>query len=500
MYTNMAFLSIFIAIMLSSISSSSAFSIEEGNEFAQSVLKAGEEHYKLATTYSQMPVYGKCWTKPLESLPVACGNLMEDVHKWLALTFANCFLIQSHQKPHPCVESTPSNISECLEMGMDDRVFSTYNTFYVHTHNMCYFLKSQLWQEETKKTVFRLMDASQRVVTSMESQLEIQQKISRTQEEALQNGNELRKEMDITIAKSKENLQELLEEIRQSSGQQVAIFDEIAHHIVKLRALFFGEFVGVYTALYYFFIVIISYLLTSCKRLEGARLWLYLAFTVSFALEYTVGNWNTEESIRLFSDEAQNMIYARVWFIRKTAISMGFVIVSICGWRYRDYIDIVYELQKDNLQTRKEILSLIKAIGQPASPTNISAEQPNSDNSTSSTDELEVTQFDKSVTQSTPIKLRSSVKETLDRSNSFVDDIISPSEQMRRPSPYNLRERSRSPQTFSPVKESTKTFAKLVYDSAEISKRNSTLARKQIRAIKKTVKGTSLTCLSSDED
>ena len=61
----------------------------------------------------------------------------------LALQFANCQLVQSGQKSFPC--NAKESVASCLEK-VDTNAWTSYTNFYTHTHNMCYFLKSQLWQ------------------------------------------------------------------------------------------------------------------------------------------------------------------------------------------------------------------------------------------------------------------------------------------------------------------------------------------------------------------
>ena len=61
----------------------------------------------------------------------------------MALQFANCQLAQSGQKSFPC--GAEESIASCLET-VDTNGWTSYTNFYIHTHNMCYFLKSQQWQ------------------------------------------------------------------------------------------------------------------------------------------------------------------------------------------------------------------------------------------------------------------------------------------------------------------------------------------------------------------
>ena len=61
----------------------------------------------------------------------------------LALQFANCQLVQSGQKSWPC--EAGEKVSSCLEK-VDTNAWTSYTSFYTHTHNMCYYLKSRQWQ------------------------------------------------------------------------------------------------------------------------------------------------------------------------------------------------------------------------------------------------------------------------------------------------------------------------------------------------------------------
>ena len=48
---------------------------------------------------------------------------------------------------------------ECLE-GVGNNAFTAYSNFYTHTQNMCFFLESQVWHEETEDKIKRLSEAS----------------------------------------------------------------------------------------------------------------------------------------------------------------------------------------------------------------------------------------------------------------------------------------------------------------------------------------------------
>ena len=69
----------------------------------------------------------------------------------MALQFANCQLAQSGQKSFPC--GAEESVASCLET-VDTNAWTSYTNFYSHTHNMCYFLKSQQWQVRLNLIIF----------------------------------------------------------------------------------------------------------------------------------------------------------------------------------------------------------------------------------------------------------------------------------------------------------------------------------------------------------
>ena len=110
----------------------------------------GQLHYNLVLRDSQMPRYGPCWKNALKELENGCKHLTDDVQRWLALHFTNCFLEKAGQTTYPC--DREKDISVCLSM-MNNNGFTAFTNFFTHTQSMCYFLQTQVWQEETENTM-----------------------------------------------------------------------------------------------------------------------------------------------------------------------------------------------------------------------------------------------------------------------------------------------------------------------------------------------------------
>ena len=85
-----------------------------------------------------------------------------------------CILyLQAGQPTFPC--GGDSLVSDCLA-GVDSNGFTAYSQFYTHTHNMCYYLQSQQWQQQTELTVARLADTGRETVARLERAQDIQER------------------------------------------------------------------------------------------------------------------------------------------------------------------------------------------------------------------------------------------------------------------------------------------------------------------------------------
>ena len=135
-----------------------SYIIPAGNHEALVVL--GRMQYELIQLDSRMPRYGECWKAALRRLDQGCKQLDDDMQSRLALGFANCFLEKAGMRTYPCEETVL--LADCLR-NVDNNAFTTYSNFFTHTQNMCYFLQSQIWQEETEQTVNRLTASSAQV-------------------------------------------------------------------------------------------------------------------------------------------------------------------------------------------------------------------------------------------------------------------------------------------------------------------------------------------------
>ena len=128
-------------------------------------LSSGQSHYQELALKASLPMYGPCWLSALSTLSSTCSQLSSTTQARLALQFTNCFLAQAGQKEYPCHHE--QEVAGCLQ-NVDNNAFTAYSNFYTHTQNMCYFIKSQEWQEMTDNTITRLSSSSAKVAMEME--------------------------------------------------------------------------------------------------------------------------------------------------------------------------------------------------------------------------------------------------------------------------------------------------------------------------------------------
>lgn len=78
--------------------------------------------------------------------------MTEDSQVRMALRFASCFNEMLGLAPYICEPVTPSK--ECLKQ-LDESSRGTFREYFLHTQDMCYYLRQEIWQEQTNYAVTR---------------------------------------------------------------------------------------------------------------------------------------------------------------------------------------------------------------------------------------------------------------------------------------------------------------------------------------------------------
>jgi hypothetical protein len=211
---------------------------------------------------------------------------------------------------------------------MSDRAFSAFTEFYTHVYNICFFLQSQIWHEETEKTVDKLSTSSAHVTKQLE-EAEVVQKIllqeqresMSVQQELLTNGLSLRE----IIHTSQDNLRAVMQEFRTSTLEQKRILFEVFDRLTSLQAWAIGEVSWFYTVVFYTSSIIVSYVVTATPRTQGARIWIFLIITVNVVIERLVVRQFLQEDV----EHLNKTLYWWIWQCRKVMLTVCVVCLGV---------------------------------------------------------------------------------------------------------------------------------------------------------------------------
>lgn len=261
--------------------------------------EVGEGREMYAAFEKKAKLYGGCWTDSLLDLKVGCKNLNEEIQSRLALSFANCFLKHATQA-EPCNCLPQEFISVCINK-CSDRLFTTYRAYYIHTQNVCHFLRHQEWQADMAKTAMLLTDNSRKISMILGKSSDVQHKMLNLQLEALAEqkkallkGRILKTE----LMESRKNAKQLYNDFKSSTLEQQMILVEIFSKIKDLQNFVLSMFSGVYTVVYFAILGTSVYISTSVTSTAGARIWLIGLIILNAIAEYYISlftiEYNTE--------------------------------------------------------------------------------------------------------------------------------------------------------------------------------------------------------------
>ena len=245
-----------------------------------------------------------CWKKAVAGMEKRCKNIGDIEQSYLAIEFTNCHLSKSGRKLYSCSRDTQS-IAECTGK-MDDTTYLAYTTFFTHTANICFYVKSELWQQRTEDTISRLSRTSQDVAAQLEDSSQKQRLVLENQNTSLKNqkkiiSNEIH--LAETLRNSTLNAKKAFEDMKQNAVEQKKIFSETfdsvfksVERIQKLQSMILGEFISLQSVAFYVAAVCTCYFLSSTPRTAGARLPLFIALLVLIFLERLVASWGVTDT------------------------------------------------------------------------------------------------------------------------------------------------------------------------------------------------------------
>ncbi len=250
-------------------------------------LESGKVQYELIQKEiaGGLPKYSNCWLNAIKNLHKGCKLLSDDVQHRLSLQFANCFLEKSGRQVYQCGDD--EQFEQCTK-NMSPEAFGVYTGFFTHTQNMCYFLQSQVWQEQTDSIIHRLEQSSDDVAMRLEQSnvrqqqlLSMQNESIKLQESIMANGNKLME----TVATSALSVRSMTNDFMEVLYEQKSLIFGVFEKLSSLQSIVLGEFTGFYSFIFYLCSILLCYLLTSTQRTQGARFWLFVLMTVNVFAE-----------------------------------------------------------------------------------------------------------------------------------------------------------------------------------------------------------------------
>ena len=307
----------------------------------------------------------------------------DEVQSRLALNFANCFLEKAGQTTYQC-KGNNEVFKKCMKT-MDSNAFTAFSNFFTHTHNMCQFLMSQMWRENTAKTISTLSETSARAAEVTKQSLDMQDTLLANQAETLNyqkqiaaNGSALSQALE----SSRANARALMEEFRASTDEQRTLIFSIFDRVSQLQSLVVSEVSWFYTVIFYSACLLLVYITTATKRTADARIPLIVLLTLNFVIERAIcsftlygmendGLGEGDESswtIHLFDgtsysvSDMPQIISSRIWFVRKLTCIVASIILSYFAYVFADYNvmnnKLLQDIQRQNLELRKSLDAL----------------------------------------------------------------------------------------------------------------------------------------------
>ncbi|XP_029463523.1 uncharacterized protein LOC115094525 [Rhinatrema bivittatum] len=289
------------------------------------LLHQGQAQLRRVEDYARHPRYGRCWAQALRRVTAGCRQLSEEEQGKIALSFTHCHLQRSGRSFPECKDG--SSVRQCTQ-DMDPVAFGAYTEFFTHTHSICYFLQSEVWQQEAEDTMSRLTVNSDNVARQLEATnrmaedtIKVQNAVLLSQEEILHNGEFLKK----SLQDSTDGVKQAFQDMQQATGEQRLLFTEIFNRVAYLQQFVVGESSMLYSFLYSLLASIAAFLLTSTKRTAGARLILFGLVAVNIYVERSIATsiLGSSES----SYEAEERISFWVSLVRRASAGLGLCVL-----------------------------------------------------------------------------------------------------------------------------------------------------------------------------
>ncbi|OWF35097.1 Protein GAMETE EXPRESSED 1 [Mizuhopecten yessoensis] len=322
-------------------------------------------------SHTKRPIYGQCWKDTLVKIKTGCRDLTDVVQSRMALSYLNCFLKVNGRTVYTCGVEDP--VHECTQ-AMSDTDMSTFATFFTQTHNICYFLEAQNWQNEAEQTISKLAKSSANVVEILEDSAIHQQAIIHRQNLTLENQDIIllkATNLSNVILTASTNVFDFFSVLEKRTFDQKLLINDIFDKVAKLQTTVLGGFSRFYSLVYYTLSVIVSCLLTSASRTAGARFWLLAIMTVNIIVErlfiyYFSGSFSVKEVNKMTEAEIEETVYTYQWLCREVSAILSIAVLVFYIYIYRNLKvinnQLLLKLKKQNSELKHQVKELSKDI------------------------------------------------------------------------------------------------------------------------------------------
>ncbi|KAJ1530491.1 hypothetical protein ONE63_005389 [Megalurothrips usitatus] len=332
------------------------------------LLEDGRRQYNLVQARTSMPSFGTCWKTAVSRLHAGCQHLDDGIQSGVALGFANCFLEGAGLPRHNCDADSDAGFApkeSCLK-GLSDRAFIAYTEFFTHTQSMCFFIMSQIWHEETEKTIDKLSTSAADVARQLEASEELQEELLlhqkrsvAVQQELLENGVTL----GSMLHESRDSLNLIFTEFRASTLEQQRLLSMVFHHLSSLQSWIVGEVSWVDSIAFYIPSCAFVYFLTSAQRTSNARIPGLLVLVLSGLLERFISYILLNDGADTNSFQPVDIVNERlswwVWLVRRCAIATNIMLLSVTLYRYKNREEVMHQLLEQIRRQNEELLKHI---------------------------------------------------------------------------------------------------------------------------------------------
>ena len=325
------------------------------------LIEEGRSQYNLLEQRGNIPRYGLCWKSAVVSLHEGCRHLTENAQTDVALKFTDCFLKMSGHESYEC-ENYPVR-ADCIK-NMPDRAFNVFTEFYTHVYNICFYLQSQIWHEETERTIDRLSASSAHVTKQLEEAEQVQTILLQQQRESMSVQQELLSNglsLSEVFHTSQSKLQEMMQEFRTSTSEQKKMLFEVFDRLTSLHAWAVGEISWFDTVVFYISSIIAMYVVTSTPRTHNARIWVFLVVTLNAVIERVVVNQFLRANIDQ-PDMFNKSLDWWIWQCRKVMLSICTILIAIAVYQYCDYNAVNHQLLLKIQKQNMEVINYLEEI------------------------------------------------------------------------------------------------------------------------------------------